>query len=216
MIGLDLVQSFKEKFQMQRALKDFEEDMLHFPSFLLLTFLACLVACFGILRENDPVIIGAMIMTPLVSPFVGIPLAIVMKQKILLLKSVLYVITGCLLFFGTAYLCGKLFFDGRIQEIWLLKTNIIEVSDYAIALVAGVVAALAISSERIHSVISGAAIALALAPPLAISAINLSIGNINFFKTGLHLFGINALGLIVMGFFVFLVFGFRKKEEPTQ
>lgn len=207
--------NLKEKIQTQKALAGFEEEMLHFWTYLFLIFLSALIASFGILRENQPVIIGAMLISPLVSPFVGIPLGIITKNYNLSIKSVFYAITGTVAFFGVSFLIGHLF-DVRHTKIWLLSTTTIEYADIAIALLGGCVAALAISSEKIQNKLSGAAIALALAPPLSISGINFASGNEIFFKTALYLFLINAGGLILMGFIIFLIFGFHKKEKGLE
>lgn len=208
---LDFFSSLQEKIHTQKALEEFEEDMLHFPSFLFLTVLAALIVSFGILRENQPVIIGGMIITPLVNPFIGIPLGIVTKRPILFWKSVLYAFSGTFLFFLCSLLIG-ISFHIEESQIWLLKTTTLEYTDIAIAVLSGMVAALAISSPKVQNRLSGAAIALALAPPLAVSAINYAGGNAQFFETALFLFLINALGLIIIGWIIFLIFGFHKKE----
>jgi uncharacterized hydrophobic protein (TIGR00271 family) len=205
---------FRDNRRQTIALNDFESGMHSLPTFLLLILLAGGIANIGILRNNQIILIAAMIITPLVSPFVGIPLSLITRKNALFRNSLLRVILGVGLFWGESFCFGYFFSEYPVMEI--LKSVPIELPEILLALLAGIVAAIAYASEKIYSIASGAAIAIALAPPLAISGIALSFNNIEVFHNSLLLFAINAGGLIIMGWVVFLVFGFRKAETEKQ
>lgn len=196
----------------EKAVTIFQDELLHIFTFLILIALAGMIASIGILRENTAVVIGAMIITPLVNPFMGIPLGIVTRQWSLFWNCLGKVLSGVLLFWGISFILGSVLVPID-QHPTMIGTHPIGIPEVLIAILAGMVAAIALSSEKVQNTLSGAAIALALAPPLSISAIGFALGRIDVFHNMLTLFAINGAGLIVMGFFVFLVFGFRKPDD---
>ncbi|MCF7812084.1 DUF389 domain-containing protein [Candidatus Gracilibacteria bacterium] len=195
-----------------KAIVEFQEQLLHNFTFLFLIFLAGCIASIGLLRENLAVVIGAMIITPLVNPFMGIPLALLTGRWKLFWNSLGKVLSGTALFWGVAFFLGSVLVPIDHQPS-MIVAHPIELPEVLIAVFAGMVAALALASAKIYNRISGAAISLALAPPLAISGIGFALGQVNVFWNALTLFAINATGLIVMGFFVFLIFGFQKPDD---
>ena len=213
----DILVGFRDKRRQEIATRDFQEEMLSVPTFLLLIFLAGCIASVGLLRDNQAVIIGAMLITPLVSPFIGIPLSAFTRKPKLFWASLIRIITGVSVFWGVSFLIGKIFSPAAIANHFeFIKILPVELPEILIALFGGLVAGIALSSEKVQNLISGAAIALALAPPLAISGLGLAFGQVEIFKSALTLFSVNALGLIFMGGVIFWIFGFRKPESESQ
>ncbi len=211
----NLYETFAKKKQ-KKALDDFREEMFGFPIFFLLIILSSCIVSIGLLRNNQAVLIGAMLITPLVNPFIGIPLGIVTRSWKVFKGSLLRAILGVIVFWLISYGISDLLINYSPNiikyNLWDSAKFAVELPEILIAIFAGLIAAISIASEKIHALIAGAAIALAMAPPLAASGIGLAIGKKDVFFNALELFAVNALGLIVMGLFVFLVFGFRKKE----
>jgi uncharacterized hydrophobic protein (TIGR00271 family) len=211
----NLYETFAKKKQ-KKALDDFREEMFGFPIFFLLIILSSCIVSIGLLRNNQAVLIGAMLITPLVNPFTGISLGIVTRSWKVFKGSLLRAIFGVIIFWLISYGVSDLLINHSpdiIQySLWDGSKFLVELPEILIAIFAGLIAAISIASEKIHALIAGAAIALAMAPPLAASGIGLAIGRNDVFINAMQLFLINALGLVVMGLFVFLIFGFRKKE----
>jgi uncharacterized hydrophobic protein (TIGR00271 family) len=208
---------FRDKRRQEIAIRDFQEEMLSVPIFLLLILLAGCIASVGLLRSNQSVLIGAMLITPLVSPFVGIPLSIFTRTPELFWASLIRIFSGVGVFWSVAFLIGKIFLPSSIANNFeFIKVLPIALPEVLIAIFGGLVAGIALSSEKIQNLISGAAIALALAPPLAVSGIGLAFGDFAIFRSAFTLFAVNALGLILMGGIIFWLFGFRKPESENQ
>ncbi len=206
---------FRDHQRQEQAMKSFKADMLSSNEFIALIVLAAGIASMGLLRNNEPVVIGAMIITPLVKPFVGIPLAIITGHFDVLWKSIIRAIIGIGLFFGTSFGFGVWFLSVHTNQEVAIRTVQVGMAEIIIAACAGIVAALALAFERVHNRLSGAAIALSIAPPLAISAIDLSLGRTETFEKALQLFGLNVLSLMIASFVILILFGFRihRKEE---
>ena len=204
------------KKKQKNALEDFNKEMFGFPMFFLLIILSGCIASLGLLRNNEAVLIGAMLITPLVNPFMGIPLGIVTRSWKVFIGSILRSIGGVIMFWLISYGISDLLINYSSEiikyNLWDSSLFVVELPEILIAIFAGLIAAISIASEKVHSLIAGAAIALAMAPPLAASGIGFAIGRKDIFMNALELFAVNALGLIFMGLLVFLVFGFRKKE----
>ncbi len=206
---------FKARHRQDKAIEEFQNDMLHMSIFLVLTLLAGCIASLGLLRGNQAIVIGAMIIAPLMTPFVGIALSMVTRKKQLLFKSLMRVISGVIAFWSISFVMGFLFRDIHTSDS-LIASVPIGVPEVLIALFAGAVGAMALASQKIYNRISGVAITLSLAPPLSVSGVSLAFGGIETFQNALLLFGINAGGLMIMSFIEFLIFGFHKEEEKEN
>ncbi len=208
---------FRDKRRQEIAVRDFQEEMLSVPTFLLLILLAGCIASVGLLRDNQAILIGAMLITPLVSPFVGIPLSAFTRKTHLFWASIIRIFSGVGVFWGVAFTIGKIFLPAsRSNHFEFIKVLPVELPEVLIAIFGGLVAGIALSSEKVQNLISGAAIALALAPPLAVSGLGMAFGDMEIFKSAFILFAVNAAGLILMGAVIFWLFGFRKPESESQ
>lgn len=212
----EILRKIRDKNRQQKALEEFKDEMLTTFGFVSLILLAGGIATMGLIRGQVALIIGAMVITPLVTPFVGISLGIVTRRWDIFKKSLRQAILGSFLFFGIAHALTTLI-QKYDSDTLINVTNInIGLPEIIVAICAGLVAALAFASEKIQSRISGAAIALSLAPPLAVSSIDLALGRMDTFSEGLILFGINVAGLVVMSLLVFMLFGFRTGESVAE
>ena len=65
--------------------------------FFLLVVLSCSIATFGLITNSAAVIIGAMLVAPLMSPILGLPLASVAGERRMFQRAVLALVEGALL-----------------------------------------------------------------------------------------------------------------------
>ena len=205
---------FIAKKRLSHAISEFRDEMLEWEAFYGILLLSGAIASFGLLKGNEAVVIGAMIITPLVLPLVGISLGIVARDFSLFWSSLFRVFLGVAILFGIAVLVGH--FSGNENPrtaSFFLRAAPIDIFDVAIAISAGAVAAISLASARQYSRFSGAAIALSLAPPISVAGIDFAAGKSEIFWNSTALFAVNAAGILGMSFFIFLLFGFRKKSE---
>lgn len=79
-----------------------------YSRFWLLLILAGIIASAGVIADSTATVIGAMIVAPLMTPILGIVVAIVLGDRDNLLRSVLLVATGALVVVLIGFLLGHL------------------------------------------------------------------------------------------------------------
>src|SRR6188472_3733727 len=63
-------------------------------AFWVLLVLAAVIACAGVVADSTATVIGAMIVAPLMTPILGTALALVLAARVMLVRSVGYVVAG--------------------------------------------------------------------------------------------------------------------------
>ena len=215
MITPKAIQNWQKKWRRSVAIRKFEENTLGNVSFYTLIFAGGVIGSAGLIQGNEAVVIGAMLITPLVTPLSGIALGLTMQNTQTLSWAVVRSFLGISLLFVLSYIIGEYFWDGVTNQSLDARSNDRNILDVFIAIAAGIVAALALASEKIHSHLSGAAIALSLAPPLSVAALWLAKGNFNAFYNASTLFLLNVGGIISMGIVIFIIFGFRRDNAEA-
>lgn len=154
---------------------------------------AILIASVGLNVNSTAVIIGAMLISPLMGPIVGMGVALATSDVLLLRRSVRS------LMFATAIAlaASTLFFVisplAEAQSELLARTRP-TLYDVLIALFGGAAGIVAVTRKANKSqVVPGVAIATALMPPLCTAGFGLAHGDLWFFLGAMHLFLINAL-----------------------
>ncbi|MCP3915853.1 MAG: DUF389 domain-containing protein [bacterium] len=135
--------------------------------FVALMSLSTLIAGLGLMADSAAVIIGAMLVAPLMTPLLGIGLALVQGNPNLIRASLRTVSLG----FATAYVLGFLLglldptFDAATPE--MLSRCSPGPRDLLVAFVSGLAGAYASSRSTLLAALPGVAIAAALVPPIA-------------------------------------------------
>ena len=161
-----------------------------------------LIASVGLNANSTAVVIGAMLISPLMGPILGIGFAIAINDVDLLRRSLknFGVMVGLSIL--TAYLFFE-FFPLQDENSELLARTAPDVRDVLIAFFGGLALVIARAKKgTIASVIFGVAIATALMPPLCTVGFGLAIGNLEYAGGALYLFIINT---IFIGIATFLV-----------
>ncbi len=170
-----------------------------------------LIASIGLNVNSTPVIIGAMLISPLMGPILGIGLAIGTYDWDILTRS--------LKNFGIAIFISLLtstiyFLISPLKEVQseLLARTKPTILDVSIAIFGGLAGILAGSRREKTNVIPGVAIATALMPPLCTAGFGLATGNWRFFFGAFYLFFLNSVFISVSTFFVVRMLHFPKKN----
>ncbi|MFD2552599.1 DUF389 domain-containing protein [Bizionia sediminis] len=160
------------------------------------------VASVGLNANSTAVVIGAMLISPLMGPILGVGLSVAINDIDTMKKSLINLATMIGLSLLTAYLFFLLFplsedtseLLGRVQP---------DIRDVLIAFFGG--AALIIAKTKrgtIASAIFGVAIATALMPPLCTAGYGLAKGNLPYFFGAMYLFIINTIFIALATFIV--------------
>ncbi|CAN5522329.1 hypothetical protein BH11ARM1_BH11ARM1_02140 [soil metagenome] len=171
--------------------------------------LATIVASYGMLSNSTAVVIGAMIIATLLGPIMGLALALVDGDIILLRTAALAEVVGVALVVTVGFLVGKLHVDLPMTAEILSRTKP-NLLDLAIALAGGAAGAYATVSPRLSVGLVGVAISTALVPPLAATGICLAHGLTKEASGAFVLFFTNLVAIQVASSMVLFAFGFHK------
>ena len=169
------------------------------------------VASIGLNANSTAVVIGAMLISPLMGPILGIGLSIAINDIDTLRKSLINLATMIVLSLLTAFLFFWLFPLSEDTSELLGRTTP-DIRDVLIAFFGGLALIIARTKKgTIASVIFGVAIATALMPPLCTAGYGLSIGNWSYFLGALYLFMINSVFIALSAMIVSQLLKFPKK-----
>ena len=178
-------------------------------------FVAIIIASVGLNVNSIPVIIGAMLISPLMGPITGLGLGLGTNDR----ELVLFSIKNLLVMVGISLLAATLYFIVTPLEIdnptELLARTRPTIYDVFIALFGGLAGVLETARKEKGTVISGVAIATALMPPLC--TVGYGIANLSWQYTvgALFLFSINCIFIAMAAYLMakFLKFPMKTVEE---
>ena len=176
-------------------------------SYLVLMFLSTFIATLGLFSDSSPVIIGAMILAPLMSPIISVSMGVLRQDSQLIRSSLKTIGFGVL----TGYACAILLTwltplnTANVEILARVRPNLL---DLGVAVGSGMAGAYAHSKKEVAQTLAGVAIAVALVPPLAVSGIGLGWMNWTVFSGALLLLITNFAGMVLAAAITFLFLGF--------
>jgi len=179
--------------------------------FVTLIVLSTVIAGLGLLANSAAVVIGAMLVAPLMTPILGLAVAIVLGDPRRLLTSVALIATGVVLAIGAAYVIAAVApstVTGAELTGELLARTEPSLLDLGIAIAAGLAAGYVLTHPQAGSSLPGVAIAVALVPPLATVGIAMRLDASDEAGGALLLFTTNLLAIVLAAMFVALAAGF--------
>ncbi len=192
---------FKELFS---ALK---ENAKPSSIFIVLIILSTLLATTGLFQNSAPVIIGAMILAPLMSPIISLSMGVARGDSYFItnsLKTLGYGILTALIFSSIyTYFMPLDFLTDEMRS--RLNPNIL---DLMVAIISGIAGAYANAKSEIAKSLAGVAIAVALVPPLSVAGIGLGWGDFDVSYGAFLLFLTNLVGITLAAAITFLVLGY--------
>ena len=160
------------------------------------------VASVGLNANSIPVVIGAMLISPLMGPILGFGMSIAINDLETLKKSLINFTVMVILSVLTAYLFFS-FFPLREESSELLSRTKPDIRDVLIAFFGGLALIIARTKKgTISSVVFGVAIATALMPPLCTVGFGLATGKPSFALGAMYLFMINTLYIVLATYLV--------------
>lgn len=160
------------------------------------------IASIGLNANSTAVVIGAMLISPLMGPILGIGLSLAVNDVDTLRRSLKNFTVMVVLSVLTAYLFFAIF-PLRDESSELLARTAPDIRDVLIAFFGGLALVIARAKKgTIASVIFGVAIATALMPPLCTVGFGLAIGNYDYASGAMYLFSINTIFIALATFLV--------------
>lgn len=194
-------------------------DLRHRLSrFWLLLVLSAIIAGAGVAGDSTATVIGAMIVAPLMSPILGIALAMVLNDRRNLWRCVGTVLAAVGAVIVLSYLLGLI-----VAEPVTAATNsqvAARVSpkllDLLAALATGVVGSIALVRSDISDTLPGVAIAISLVPPLTVVGLTLESGEPRESLGALLLFLANVSAILATGVVTMAIYGMLPGGHPAD
>ena len=198
-----------EKEELQTVITSIDNGVTFRGTNLWILIFAIFVASLGLNVNSTAVIIGAMLISPLMGPIMGIGLSIGIYDVALLRKSIsnYFVATGVALTTSTFFFLVSPLSDAHSE---ILARTSPTIYDVLIALFGGFAGIVATSSRQKGNVIPGVAIATALMPPLCTAGYGLATLQINYFFGAFYLYIINTVFIALATFIIVRVLHFPK------
>ena len=195
-----------------------DERTRRLSRFWLLLPLSAVIASAGVVSDSTATVIGAMIVAPLMTPILGIVLAVVLTDAKNLRRSVLLVIVGAATVVALAWILG-LFVPYPVvaatnsQVAQRITPRII---DLIAALATGAVGSVALARSDISDTLPGVAIAISLVPPLAVVGLTLESGAPHQALGALLLFTTNVAAILASGIVVMALYRTHRVSDRAQ
>jgi len=168
-----------------------------------------LVASIGLNTNSIPVVIGAMLISPLMGPILGVGLSIAINDIDTLKTSLISLGTMILLSVLTSFVYFWIF-DINADTSELFARTRPDIREILIAFFGGLALIIATTKKgTIATVIYGVAIATALIPPLCTAGYGIAVGDLNYFLGAMYLFIINTIFIALATFIVIKFLKFR-------
>ena len=178
---------------------------------LWILVLAIFVASVGLHVNSTAVVIGAMLISPLMGPIMGIGYGAGINDFVLIRRSLknLGIATLIALLTSTLY-----FFISPLDtaQSELLARTTPTLWDVLIGLFGGLAGIVAITRKEKSNVIPGVAIATALMPPLCTAGFGLATGHWSYFFGAFYLYTINFVFIALASFLIVRAFSVSKKK----
>jgi uncharacterized hydrophobic protein (TIGR00271 family) len=182
--------------------------------YLFMTLMSAGIAVLGLLLSSPAVVIGAMLISPLMGPIMGIGFAIATFDSAELRRTALTLAFGILLAVG---------FCALIVLLSPLKSVTSEIAartrpnlfDFLIALFSGLAGSYAMIRGR-HGTIVGVAIATAIMPPLAVVGFGVATLNSTVLMGSALLFFTNLMTIAITAAVLARLYGFAANLSPRQ
>jgi uncharacterized hydrophobic protein (TIGR00271 family) len=197
-----------------RVIETRREEAALSHRYLFMIAMAAGIAILGLLLSSPAVVIGAMLLSPLMDPIMGLGFALAIGDYRWMKQSARTLAWGAVL---AVVLCAALVFVSPIQTITseIAARTRPNLFDLFVALFSALAGAYAMIRGR-EGTIVGVAIATALMPPLATVGFGLATLNWTVFSGALLLFATNFLTIALTAWGMARLYGFSSDLSKDQ
>jgi uncharacterized hydrophobic protein (TIGR00271 family) len=163
---------------------------------------SCLIASIGLNTNSTAVIIGAMLVSPLMGPILGLGLGMAIASRRMIRVSAQNLVFAVFisLLVATLYFVVSPFQDPTSEILSRTAPNLL---DLLVAIAAAFAGVVAMNSTSLAGAVPGVAIATAIMPPLCASAYGIAHGDWKIALGAFYLFFVNAFAIAVVAFLLF-------------
>ena len=162
----------------------------------LILMCSIFIASIGLNMNSTAVVIGSMLISPLMTPIVGVGFGLAIFDTRLIKQSlkVLFIHILVSLLVSTLYFWISPLSYASSQLIARTSPTI---WDVLIAIAGGIAGVIGSRKKEANNIVPGVAIATALMPPICTAGYGLAIGNVRFLFGALYLFSINCVFIML-------------------
>ena len=162
----------------------------------LILMCSIFIASIGLNMNSTAVIIGAMLISPLMTPIIGLGFGLAIFDTRLIKQSleVLFIQVLVSLLVSTLYFWISPLSYASSELIARTSPTI---WDVVIAIAGGIAGVIGSRKKEANNIVPGVAIATALMPPICTAGYGLAIGNVRFLFGALYLFSINCVFIML-------------------
>lgn len=212
---LDYFRLDYEKEEHNTVIESINRGVIFRGTNLWILVFAIFIASLGLNMNSTAVIIGAMLISPLMGPIMGLGLGTGINDLALIKKSLSNYFFAAIvsLTASTFYFLISPLNDAHSEILARTTPNIYDV---LIAFFGGLAGIIATSTKQKGNVIPGVAIATALMPPLCTAGYGLATFQFNYFFGAFYLFIINTVFIALATFVTVRFLKFPFKHLPNE
>ena len=202
----------------ERLLFDGPERGAKLTAYWTLLLLAAAIASAGVVSDSTATVIGAMIVAPLMTPILGIVLAVAIGDGRNLSLCVLLTVTGAVAVVAVGWLVGvaaEVPVDAETSSQVAGRVNP-RLIDLIAAIATGAVGAFALVRSDVSDTLPGVAIAISLVPPLAVVGLTLEAGQSDQAWGALLLFLTNVGAILLTGLAVMALYRVGRSAARSE
>ncbi len=179
-----------------------------------------MVASIGLDLNSPAVIIGAMLISPLMSPILGVGLAVGINDKETLFTSLRHFGIAIFIALFTSFIYFSITPLGEMTNEINARTSP-TLLDAFVAVFGGLAGIVSASRKDKSNAIPGVAIATALMPPLCVAGFGLASGKWGIFANSFYLFFLNSVFIALTTYFIvrfmrFPLASYVNKRDKTR
>jgi uncharacterized hydrophobic protein (TIGR00271 family) len=183
----------------------------------LLMPLAAVIASAGVVSDSTAIVIGAMIVAPLMTPVLGIVLAVVLGDRANLRRCVLLVLAGAAVVVAMGWIMGHSVpypvvaaSNGQVAARVTPR-----IANLVAALATGAVGSIALARTDISDTLPGVAIGVSLVPPLAVIGLTLESGAPRQALGALVLFATSVAAILASGIMMMALYRVSRVSDQA-
>lgn len=180
--------------------------------------LSSVIAAFGLASDNVIAVIGAMMLAPLLSPFVSGALSLTVGDRSLMVSSLKAGVLSVVIAVALSFVAVIPFPVNMNPTLQLVSTP--SIISILLSVFVGAAAALTFVTG-LRDQIAGVAVAIALVPPIASIGIGLRMSDLFLVSRASAVASMNMLAVIISGYMCFKIIGLKpstyyKKKQAEQ
>lgn len=196
------------------VIKERRKDSELSPRYLFMSAMSAGIAILGLLLSSPAVVIGAMLLSPLMGPIIGLGFALATGDYLWIRQASRSLLVGIVL---SVLFCAFIVMLSPLQTITpeIASRTRPNLFDLGVALFSALAGAYAMIRGR-EGTIVGVAIATALMPPLAVVGFGLATLNWTVFSGSLLLFFTNLMTIALTAALMARLYGFSTRLSKQQ